>query len=283
MSRYHRPRDVADALDVLGQTRGSARILVGGTDLLVGMRHLTIDADVVVDLKRASDLPDPIAADDDGVRIGPTGTMTAIARHPRVRQWFPGLVEAVLAVGSVAIRNRASLIGNVCNASPGCDTAPALLAFGARVTIASRSGERTVALDEFFLGPRSTLCGPDEIVLRLDIPAPVAGAGSAFTRLTRRRGVDLAILSVAASVDPGGEAVLGLGAVGPRPLRAAVSRPVDPGDEPALEAALDEALRVATPISDVRASREYRVAMLRVLARRTVLTAAARRTSGAAS
>ena len=280
-SPYHRPADMADVLDVLrdstGGSVGGARLLVGGTDLLVGVRHRTVRPDVLVDLKTASDLPDAIAVGDDGVRLGPTATMAAVARHPRVREWYPGLVESALVVGSVAIRNRATLIGNICNASPACDTAPVLLALGARVTIASRAGERTVPLRDFFLGPRSTLCAPDEVVVGVHVPAPIAGASSALQRLTRRRGVDLASVSVAASVGPGGETVLGLGAVGPRPLVAEIATPLDPSDEPAVVAAIEEAVQVATPISDVRAGREYRLAMVRVLARRAVLSAAARR------
>jgi carbon-monoxide dehydrogenase medium subunit len=277
MSRYHRSTDLADALAVLAETQ-DPRLLVGGTDLLVGIRHHTLAPDVVVDLKTAADLPPPVEVAEGVLRIGPTATMAALARHPQVQGWFPGLVEAVLTVGSVAIRNRASLIGNVCNASPACDTAPALLVLGAGVTIASRAGLRTVRLRDFFLGPRSTLCGRDEIVLRLDLPAPGPGASNAFRRLTRRRGVDLASVSVAAAVGPGGEIVLGMGAVGPRPLVAEVPEPVDPDDDAALRAALEGALQLATPITDVRASREYRLAMLRVLARRAVRAAAARRT-----
>jgi len=133
-------------------------------------------------------------------------------------------------------------------------------------------------LSEFFLGPRRTLCGPAELVTRLDLPRPEDGSGSAFRRLTRRRGVDLATVSVAASVDRDGRTTLGLGAVGPRPLSTALDRPVDPADGPALQRALDSALEVATPISDIRGSRDYRIAMVRVLAKRAVLAAADRRT-----
>jgi carbon-monoxide dehydrogenase medium subunit len=280
MTRYHRPEDLAEALDVLGRARGGARVLVGGTDLLVGLRHRTVVPEVLVDLKGVRDVPAPLEIHDGGIRIGPTATMAAIARDPRVQEWFPALVEAALTVGSVAIRNRASLIGNLCNASPACDTAPTLLVLDARVTIASPAGGHSVPLRDFFLGPRSTLCGSDAIVVRLDVPRPVDGSGSAFRRLTRRRGVDLASVSVAASVDPTGRTVLGLGAVGPRPLVAQPAGPVDVADEAALAHALDGALAVATPISDVRASEEYRRAMLRVLARRAVLAAAARRHDG---
>jgi carbon-monoxide dehydrogenase medium subunit len=278
--RYYRPSSTADALSALAEAGGGARALVGGTDLLVGLRHHTIEPAVVVDLKAIGDLPQPIAAADEGVRIGPTLTMGQLAAHAVVQRSYPALVEAALTVGSVAIRNRASLVGNACNASPAADTVPALLVHDAAITIASAAGERTVPLDEFFLGPRRTLCGPDELVTRIDLPRPADGFGSAFRRLTRRRGVDLATVSVAAGVDRDGRVVLGLGAVGPRPLRTVLDAPFDPADVPGLERALDERLEIATPISDIRGSREYRHAMVRVLAKRAVLAAADRRTPG---
>jgi CO/xanthine dehydrogenase FAD-binding subunit len=277
MPRYSRPTTRADALSALAEAGGRARPLVGGTDLLVGLRHHHDTADVLVDLKGVTDLPEPIVVTDDGVRIGPTYTMGELVTHPVVQEWYPALVEAALTVGSVAIRNRASLIGNSCNASPAADTAPPLLVHGARVTITSLDGDRTASLDEFFLGPRRTLCGPGELVTRIELPRPAPGSGSAFRRLTRRRGVDLATVSVAAGVGADGGLVVGLGAVGPRPLRTEVGGPVDLTDEASLDGALDELLAVATPIPDVRGSREYRLATLRVLTKRAVLAAADRR------
>src|SRR3954454_20516315 len=278
MPKYYRPTTRAEALAALAAGGAAARPLVGGTDLLVGLRHHTVEPDVLVDLKGVTDLPDPLAVTDDEVRIGPTYTLGELVAHPVVQEWYPALVEAALTVGSVAIRNRASLVANSCNASPPADTAPPLLVHGASVTIASADGDRTATLDEFFLGPRRTLCGPGELVVRLDLPRPAPGSGSAFRRLTRRRGVDLATVSVSAGVGPDGGLVLGVGAVGTRPLRSESRGPVDLADAAALDAALDELLSPATPISDVRGSREYRLATLRVLAKRAVLAAADRRT-----
>lgn len=278
--RYHRPRDVADALSSLTGAGGDGRILVGGTDLIVGMRHHTVEPDVLIDLKSASDVPAPIEVDDPWVRIGPTATMADLSGDARIRHWYPGLVDAVVVVGSVAIRNRASLIGNICNASPAADTVPALLVHGAQVIIAARDGLRTVPLSTFFLGPGRTLCGPDELVLRLDLPIPADGFTSAFARLTRRRGVDLATVSVAAAISPDDQVTLGLGAVGPTPLLSDRSTPADLGDERSVIAAVDPLVQMATPISDVRGSQEYRSAMVRVLAKRAVMTALQRRTSG---
>jgi CO/xanthine dehydrogenase FAD-binding subunit len=277
MPKYYRPTSRADALAALAEGGERARPLVGGTDLLVGLRHHTLEPDLLVDLKAVADLPEPVVVTDDGVQIGATYTLGELVRHPVVQEWYPALVEAALTVGSVAIRNRASLVANSCNASPAADTAPPLLVHGARVTIASLDGDRTASLDEFFLGPRRTLCGPGELVTRIDLPRPAPGSGSAFRRLTRRRGVDLATVSVAAGVGPDGGLVLGMGAVGPRPLRAQSPDRVDVADDAALDRALDQLLAVATPISDVRGSREYRVATLRVLTKRAVLAAADRR------
>jgi CO/xanthine dehydrogenase FAD-binding subunit len=277
MPKYHRPTTRADALTALAEGGVRARPLVGGTDLLVGLRHHTVEPDVLVDLKGVTDLPDPLVVSAEGVQFGATCTLGELVAHPVVGEWYPALVEAALTVGSVAIRNRASLVGNSCNASPAADTAPPLLVHGARVTIASLDGDRTVGLDEFFLGPRRTLCGPGELVTRIDLPRPAAGSGSAFRRLTRRRGVDLATVSVAVGVAADGGLVAGMGAVGPRPLRSAVPGPVDLTDATALDTALDRLLAVATPISDVRGSREYRLATLRVLTKRAVHAAADRR------
>src|SRR3954452_10643837 len=277
MTRYYRPSSMVEALSALAAEGGGARALVGGTDLLVALRHHTIEPALIVHLKAVADLPEPIAVDDAGIRVGPTLTMGELAAHPVVRQRYPALVEAALTVGSVAIRNRASLVGNACNGSPAADTVPALLVHDASITIASSGGERTVPLDDFFLGPRRTLCGTDELVTRIELPRAPDRFGSAFRRLTRRRGVDLATVSVAAGVDRDGRVVLGLGAVAPRPLRTELEGAVEPADVPGLVRALDERLEIATPISDIRGSREYRRAMVRVLARRAIIAAADRR------
>ncbi|MFJ5699602.1 FAD binding domain-containing protein [Arthrobacter sp. NPDC093139] len=279
MSKYYRPASMADALTALAAAGEGGRILIGGTDLIVGLRHHTLQPDLIVDLKNAQDLPEPITVTDAGASIGPTFTMTELITHPVVQEWYPGLVEAAGSVGSVAIRNRASLIGNVCNGSPAADTAPPLLVLGASVTIASVDGERTVPMSEFFLGPRRTQCTPGQIVTQIHLPRPADGSGSASRRLTRRRGVDIATVSVAAQVDADGKLLLGLGAVGPRPLLTGQTDPLALEDGPALIKVLDELLELATPISDVRSSREYRIATLRALTKRAVLTAANRRTN----
>jgi len=273
--QYIAPATLADALAALDTYGPGARILIGGTDLLVGYRHGKIDPAAFVDLKTVRDLPEPLSIEEHRIRVGPTCTMADLAATPIFRQRFHGIVEAANLVGSVAIRNRASLLGNVCNASPAADTVPVLLLHDATVVIAGSDGQRRVSLPDFFLGPRSTRCGADEVVIGLDLPLPVDAPGTAFQRLTRRRGVDLASVSVAAAVSSTGTVRLGMGAVGPTTLHSTVDG-VDIADEHELDRALDELLEIATPISDVRAGRDYRVATLRALAKRAIATAAQR-------
>lgn len=272
--QYRRPRNLGEALRVLEDANGAGRVLVGGTDLLVHVRRQPLEPLVLVDLKTATDLPPPIEVTEDHVRFGPTAVMTALPRHEQISSWFPALVDASRVVGSVAIRNRATVIGNICNASPACDTAPALLVHGATVTILGPDGSRTIPLSDFFLGPGSTACGSGELVVGVELPRPPEGYRSAFERLTRRRGVDLATVSAVAGVSDAGEITLGLGAVGPTPLLTATSQPVDCTDAHAVAAAVAELTTVATPISDVRAGQDYRLAMTQVLAQRAVMAAA---------
>ncbi len=275
--RYYRPTTTAEAVAALAGEAGTARVLVGGTDLLVALRHRTVEPSLLVDIKRVRDLRPPIDVESRAITFGPTVTMSAVAADPTVREWFPSLAEAALVVGSVAIRNRASLIANSANGSPAADTAPPLVALDASVTIASTSGERTVRLRDFFLGSRRTLCGPGEMVTSLRVPRPADGSSSCFLRMTRRRGVDLATVSVAAVVERDGRATAGLGAVGPVTLLGGPTGPVALWSEAEVENMVDELLSPATPIEDVRAGQTYRAAMLRVLARRAVLCAAGRR------
>ncbi len=275
--RYYRPVTTVEAVAALASEPQTSRILVGGTDLLVALRHKAVQPKLVVDIKGVQDLSAPITVDDEGITFGPTATMSDVVAHPVVREWFPALVEAAVVVGSVAIRNRASLIANSANGSPAADTSPPLVALSASVTIASVSGERTVPLREFFLASRSTLCGPGEMVISMRVPRPAPGSSSAFERMTRRRGVDLATCSVGAVVDGNGAMTVGLGAVGPTTLQGGPVAPVDLSSQDEMQRAIEALVATATPIADVRAGKPYRTAMIRVLTRRALLRAAGRR------
>ena len=277
--RYEQPRRLAEAFDILESYGSDASLLAGGTDLLVGLRRRRIAPRMIVDLKRISDLAYGVDQEASRVRISaPTPLADIIADH-RIGAHFPALAAAAGTVGSVQIRNRATLAGNICNASPAADTAPALLAYGARVVLVSRRGSRRLALDEFMLGPRRTGLRTGEIAAAVEIPLPPARTGSQFVRLTRRRGVDLATISLCCTV---GSRVtrFGYGAVGPRPFVVSDESGVlaDPDSDP--DARLDvlrDFVASATPISDLRGSREYRQAMLLTLSQRALRAAIAHR------
>lgn len=262
--RYSRPATLDEAVSALAE---GAVALAGGTDLIVGLRHGKVRPKAVVDLKAVANLPDGVDETAGVVRVGGAAVMREVIDHPAVRRHFVALVEAAVKVGSVQIRNRATLAGNICNASPAADTAPPLLTYGAVVNSYGIEGHRTTPIAAFFEGPGRTVLGPGEIVVSIDLPVPDQPVAAAFTRLTRRRGVDLATVSVACVVEANGSARFGLGAVGPTPLLVQAERS-DLDDE-----TLDGLLDVAAPIGDVRAGADYRHAMLRVLARRALATA----------
>jgi carbon-monoxide dehydrogenase medium subunit len=273
---YARPATLSEALALLEEHGADARLLAGGTDLVVELRNLAIRPKIVIDLKRVAELVPSISETEDRLRISPTAVMADVEADARVRAHFPALVEAASTVGSIQIRNRATLAGNICHASPAADTAPALLVYGAGVNLASVRGPRRLLLAEFFLGPGKTALKPGELVTSIDLPLVNERHGAAFARLTRRRGVDLATINLCCRVDAGGRTHFAYGAVGPRPFLVAD----DSGllaDPKASDAARDEVLlrllTHASPISDVRGSREYRRAMLLVMSRRTLRTA----------
>jgi carbon-monoxide dehydrogenase medium subunit len=277
--RYAQPHHLSEAFDTLEAYGRDASLLAGGTDLVVGLRNGRVAPRMIVDLKRISDLAPAISETEERVCISAPTRLTDIIADRHIRDHFPALVEAASTVGSVQIRNRATLTGNICNASPAADTAPALLAYGAEVAAISRRGSRRLPLEEFLLGPRRTILGADEIAAAVEIPKPSTRTGSRFARLTRRRGVDLATISLCCVV---GTRVtrFAYGAVGPKPFVITDESGVlaDPDSNPeARIGLLRDFVAQATPISDLRGSREYRQAMLLTLSQRVLGAAMARR------
>lgn len=280
---YERPATLTQAVSLLQAHGSDARLLAGGTDLIIGLRQGTVRPNVVVDLKAIPELRPDIRLAAGRVSISADTVMSGLAADDRIRAQFPALAEAAAVVGAVQIRNRATLAGNICNASPAADTAPALLAYDALVVAFGPGGARRIPIEAFFAGPGQTTLARGELVIAIELPVPARPAGSAFGRLTRRRGADLATVSACASVDGSGVTRLGLGAVGPRPLLATDDTGVlaDPGADPDEQAgALARLVLTASPISDVRASREYRLSMLGVLSQRVLRAALARRAEG---
>ena len=280
--RYVRPIRIQEAIGFLEEHGAAARLLAGGTDLIVGLRDGKIAPRVVIDLKRTKDLP-PIIAEAGGcLTISATVAMNDIEKHKTVRLHFPALAEAAAVVGSIQIRNRATLVGNVCNASPAADTVPALAVYGAVVRLLGSGGERRLPVVDFIQGNRRTALAAGELVTAVSIPFPNQPFGAAFARITRRRGVDLATVNLCCGIDNAGVTTFAFGAVSPRPLlvrdAGTLADPYAAAEAKAI--ALDALISKASPITDVRGSAEYRVAMLGVLAERAQRRAAERLAHG---
>lgn len=282
---YARPGRLADVVALLDEHGPDARLLAGGTDLIIRLRDGTMRPQVVVDVKGVAELDGSIREIDGGLRIGALTTMTDIAADERIQKGYEALAEAAAVVGAVQIRNRATLAGNICNASPAADTSPSLLAFDATVNVAGPAGQRTIAIDDFFVRSGVTTLGRGELVTSIDLPEPTSPRGSVHVRRTRRRGHDLASVTLACAVGADGVTRIGYGSLGPRPVVVVDETGVlaDPGAPDLAKMERLEALFVgASPSArSMRASPEYRLAMLHVLGLRALTTAIDRLGQGA--
>ena len=283
---YERPSRLDDALALLGEHGQEARPLAGGTDVIIRLRDGTLRPRIVVDLKRIAELGGEIRQADRHLRIGARTVMTDIAIDARVRDEFEALAEAAAVVGAVQIRNRATLAGNICNASPAADTAPALLVYGAIVRVAGPAGARRIPIDEFFVRSGVTTLALGELVTAIELPRPASRRGSVHVRRTRRRGHDLASVTLACAVLDDGTTRLAFGSLGPRPVLV-VDETGLLADPSAPDRAKFERLGAlfvdASPSArSIRASPDYRLAMLHVLGLRAVGTAIERLAQGTA-
>lgn len=271
---YARPETLDEAIGLLEEYGPDASLLAGGTDLVLGLRGGWITPKVVVDLKRIPELGPAIEDVDGGVSVSASTVMADIVGDGRMQRHFPALVEAADVVGSIQIRNRATLAGNICNCSPAADTAPPLLVYGAVMVLAGPDGVRRVPIDDFILGPGKTVLERGELVTAIEIPLPPERYGSVYRRHTRRKGTDLASITLCCGVDGAGTTRLAYGSIGPRPFleidRSGVLADPDAADElkaPIFERMLAEASPSPT---SMRSGPEYRVAMLRVHAERAL-------------
>lgn len=277
---YLRPATLPDAKAMLADHPG-ATLLAGGTDVVAWLRDDAITPEVVIDLKDIPDLKG-ITRDGDTLRIGALVTFSELIASEAANETVPVVVEAAHTVASVGVRNRATAVGNLCSAVPSCDIGPPLLVHEAWMEVTGPDGDRTIPLTEWFVGPRRQSLAEGEIAVALVVPIP-AEHGACYAKLSRYRGEDLAQVGVAVMALPGREYRVAYGAVGPVPFRA-----------PAIEAHLagtdldDETLaglpeligEAISPIDDVRASKEYRTHMSRVMLERSLRAAAARLAGG---
>jgi len=269
---YFEPKTLGEAASLLARYAGRAQALAGGTDLLVELKEQLRRADCVVNIKRIPGI-DALSFDArDGLRIGALVTAREIEVSPIAIQHYSSLVQAARELGSIQVRNRATIVGNVCRASPSADTLPPLIADGAQVTIHGGSGERRVGLEDFFTGPGKTVLKPDELVTEIRVPAPEPRTGKVYIKHGRRKAMELATVGVAVSLSEKDIRIV-LGAVAPTPIRArraeALLRGKTLNDE-LIEKAAEAAASESRPISNVRASAEYRREMVGVLTRRAL-------------
>ncbi len=279
--QYGAPTSIEDAMHLLAG--GDARVLGGGTDLLIQLRQGGLPSvRLLVDVKRIPELS-ALEAGDRGLRLGAAVPCARLGGAAEVASRFPGLVEAARLIGSAQIQSRASVGGNLCNGSPAADTTPALIALGARARVAGPRGRREIPVEDFVTGPRRNAMTDGELLVDLWIDAPVRGSADCYMRFTPRNEMDIAVVGVGASVTiEDGRCVaarVALGAVAATPILApgaAEALVGGPIDDEALGRAAAAAMAVADPISDKRGPAHYRRRLVGVLTRRTVAEAARR-------
>jgi len=274
--RYEAPGSLDQAVALLAAEPGEARVLAGGTDLLVQLRTDLIEPALLVDIKRIPEMR-RIAEEGGGFRVGAAATAAELKEHPRLKAVWPGLVEAANLIGSTQVQGRATMGGNLCNGSPAADSVPALIAAGAIASIAGPNGRREVPVEDIMQGPRRLALAKGEIVASFLLPPRPARTADAYLRFIPRTEMDIAVVGcgVCLTLDASGTctaARVALGAVAPRPLqvpeaaRALVGTKLDAGALDRLDAAARGACQ---PIDDKRGTREYRTKVAGVLARRT--------------
>lgn len=275
---YVCPTSPQDVCELVLKGNGRTRLFMGGTDVFVRMRDGFIKPELLIDLKNLPGMRDIEYSPRLGLRVGAAVGMNVLALHPAVVEHYPLLVQALASVASYQLRTRATLGGNLCNASPAADTAPAALVLDAQLVAYGPDGERCIPIGEFFLGPGKTALAPAEFVLRVEFPPPPPGAAGCYLKLGRNRLGDLAIVGVAALAYPaetrsGYQFRIALASVAPTPMRAPHAEAIlanSPLTPDTIEQAAAAARGAAKPIDDVRASAAYRRAMVRALTRRAL-------------
>lgn len=278
--QYTAPETLDEAVTLLARSNGSARILAGGTDLLVQLRADVIEPDIVVDLKRLPDLLG-IEALEGGYRIGAAVSCAELSEHEALVRDWPGIVEAAALIGSTQIQGRATLGGNLCNGSPAADSVPALVAAGATVEIVGPDGSRELPVEDVVTGPGQTVLAPGEILTAFRLQARPTRSGTAYMRFIPRTEMDIAVVGTGIQIvldDAGicGAARVGLGAVAERSLLATDAAEALIGtsvDEAALSELAKQVEAACRPIDDKRGTREFRTEVAGVLARRTAQVA----------
>lgn len=271
---YKAPRSLGEALKLLETQGSNSRVLAGGTDLIVQMKYRQLHPSLLIDIKRIPELNRLEWSEQEGLHIGAAVSLNRLLTFTQLSEHFSILSQACSLIGSEQVRNRATMGGNICNAAPSADSIPALLCLDARALVADSSGLRAIPLENFFLAPGRTAMQSNALLVEIQIPGPPASSAGYYLRHTVREEMDIATVGVASWVVPSTsertlkEVKIALGAVAPTPIRAYKSEASLKGKS-LTPAMIDEAARQAveesSPISDLRASAEYRREIVKVL------------------
>ena len=284
---YASPHSVEEAVSLLSQNCGKARVLAGGTDLIVQLRNHVLKPDLVIDGKGIPELNEITLDTEDGLTLGAAVPCYKVYGNRAIARTYPGLVDSASLIGGIQIQGRASIGGNLCNSTPSADTIPALIAHSATCNIAGPNGTRQVAVEDFCTGPSRNVLAPDELLVSLHFPAPPAGFGARYIRFIPRNEMDIAVAGAGVSVvlDNGSfkAARVALAAVAPVPLFVKEAGEALAG-KPVNAESIAEASRIAsdaaTPINDMRGTIEFRKQLCEVLTRRALNTAVERARGG---
>jgi len=282
---YLRPTNLDETLSYLKDYAGKSKLLAGGTDLVLLLQQGLLHPSHIIDISRVPEL-NYIRQEDGHLKIGAATKMRDIELSDLVRSKAPLLAEASQLVGEIGVRNIATIGGNLANASPAADSAPPLLVLDASLKVRNSNSERTIRLTDFFLHVKKTVLSPDELVTEVDVPIPPSHSGGAFFRLAKRGGNIISIVSAGAFLALKGKvcsvARIAMGSVAPTPIRIKSAEKTLEGAEPTPEkirAAAQKAFDEIKPITDIRASAEYRRDTSRVYVRKAIEEALARANS----
>lgn len=281
--RYVAPRTLDEAIGAFAAAGSAARIMAGGTDLLVQMRSGLVRPGLIVDIKKIGEMTEITEAADGGFRVGAAVSGMELADHPRFGKVWPGVLEAVNLIGSKQVQGRASAGGNLCNGSPAGDSVPAMIAAGAVVTVQGPNGRRVLKVEDVPAGPGRTNLKPGEILVSFTLPPRPKGSGDAYLRMIPRTEMDIAVVGIGVSLTLKDgvctAARVGLGAVAPTALLVTPAAQALIGsklDDAALEAAAAACRAACRPIDDKRGTIAYRIKTAGVLLKRTAAIAAQR-------
>jgi len=275
---YLKPVSLKEACVLRAEHAGVSQLLLGGTDLIVEMDQGLLSPDFLIDLREIGDLRG-IRVEKDDIVIGAAVTFTELIKSKTITDQCQALIEASKLVASVGVRNVATLAGNICHAVPSAEGAAPLLVRDAELTAVSTKGERRISIHDFFTGPRKTALKAEEIVTAIHIPRNSLKSGENYQKLGRYRGEDLAQVGVAVAVDEKYRYKIAYAAVGPVPLRITKAEEIlqgGPPGEKSLPAAVEAVKKAVSPITDIRASKEYRLYMCGIMLEKAVNTAVQR-------